>query len=123
MQRNVSSPKEYLEAIPSAQQPLVQHLRRLIKEESPSTREVIRWGMLCYDDDGTLFALAAQKDYVGLYVMATTAMKDLSKDLKGIDKGRGCLRFAKLQDVPSDTIRKLLARAVTLREVDGKPLP
>ena len=61
--------------------------------------------MLSYEDTGALFALAAQKGYVGVYVMATEAMKDMKSDLESIDHGKGCLRFKKLDSVPTETLR------------------
>jgi uncharacterized protein YdhG (YjbR/CyaY superfamily) len=102
--------------------PLLEHLRALIREAAPSAREEIRWGCLCYDDGGALFGLAAQKHYVGLYVMATQALKDLAEELKGIDHGKGCLRFKRISAVPTDTLRKLLAHAKSLRERECKEM-
>jgi uncharacterized protein YdhG (YjbR/CyaY superfamily) len=120
MQRHVSSPKEYLKAVPADQLPLLEHCRALIREAAPSAREEIRWGALCYDDGGALFGLAAQKHYVGLYVMATQALKDMQKELAGIDHGKGCLRFRTLAAVPTDTIRRLLTHAKSLAERECK---
>jgi uncharacterized protein YdhG (YjbR/CyaY superfamily) len=120
MQRHVASPQEYLKAVPAEQLPLLEHCRALIREAAPSAREEIRYGMLYYDDGGGLFGLGAQKHYVGLYVMATQALKDMQKELAGIDHGKGCLRFKNLAAVPTDTIRRLLAHAKSLRERDCK---
>jgi uncharacterized protein YdhG (YjbR/CyaY superfamily) len=122
MQRAVSSPQEYLEAIPAGQLPLLEHLRALIREAAPRATEEIRWGMLCYDDGGALFALGAQKHYVGLYVMATRAMDDMAEELKTLDHGKSCLRFKRLSAVPTETIRRLLAHAGTIRERECKEL-
>jgi hypothetical protein len=72
--------------------------------------------MLCYDHGGALFALAAQKYYVGLYVMATQALNDMANELSAIDHGKGCLRFKRLDGVPTETIRQLLALATSTNE-------
>jgi uncharacterized protein YdhG (YjbR/CyaY superfamily) len=111
MQRFVASPAEYLAAVPETQFPLVQHLRRLIMEAAPDLRETIRYGMLSYEDEGGLFALAAQKHYVGLYVMAPQAMLDLAEELKPLDHGKGCIRFKRLDLVPTQVISRLLHHA------------
>jgi uncharacterized protein YdhG (YjbR/CyaY superfamily) len=116
MQRKVASPDEYLAAVPPGQLPLLEHLRGLIRETVPAARVEIRWGMLCYDHGGALFGLAAQKNYVGLYVMATQALNDMAKELSAIDHGKGCLRFKRLDGVPTETIRQLLALAASTKE-------
>ncbi|MDR3633914.1 MAG: DUF1801 domain-containing protein [Isosphaeraceae bacterium] len=123
MKRDVSSPQAYLDAVPEAQMSLVTELRGLIREAVPGAVEEIRWGMLCYDDSGALFALAAQKNSVNLYVMATQALEDMAGELAALDHGKSCLRFKKLSGVPTETIRRLLAHARTLREREYKAQP
>ncbi len=116
MQRFVSTPAEYLAAVPEAQLPLLQHLRTLIREAAPDLREGIRYGMLSYEDDGALFGLAAQKHFVGLYVMAPRTLRDLADELEAIDHGKGCLRFKRLDQVPTPVISKLLRQAKASHE-------
>jgi uncharacterized protein YdhG (YjbR/CyaY superfamily) len=118
MQREVSSPAEYLAAVPAEQLPLINHIRHLIQKNAPSLRESIRYGMLAYEDHGGLLALAAQKHYVSLYVLATQALTDMATELHHIDHGKGCLRFKRLNDFPTDTIAKLLRHALTLSQRD-----
>jgi uncharacterized protein YdhG (YjbR/CyaY superfamily) len=120
MQRFVKTPREYLKAVPEGQRPLIDKLRELIREAAPEAREEIRYGMLAYDDDGGLFALAAQKHYVSLYVLATDVLISMKKELAGIDHGKGCLRFKKLESLPIDTLRELLSRAKASKERDCK---
>ena len=122
MQRDVATPAEYIAAVPEAQRALFDHLRALIRESAPNLREGIRWGMLSYEDTGALFALAAQKNYIGLYVMATEALKDMAAELETVDHGKGCLRFKKLDRVPAETIRKLLIYAHGLNERECRKL-
>ena len=119
MKRDVQSPEEYLATIPEAQRPLVDHLRRLVRTTAPGLPETIRWGMLSYGEP-SLFALAAQKQYVALYVMATAAVDGMAEALAGVDHGKGCLRFKEFDDVPTGTIRKLLGRARDLREEERR---
>jgi uncharacterized protein YdhG (YjbR/CyaY superfamily) len=116
MQRHVSTPTEYLAAVPAAQLPLLLHLRALIREAAPDLREVIRYGMLSYEDSGALFGLAAQKHFVGLYVMAPRALRELAEDLKSLDHGKGCLRFKRLEGLPTPVLAKLLHHAWASRE-------
>jgi uncharacterized protein YdhG (YjbR/CyaY superfamily) len=123
MKRAVTSPEVYLRKVPAGQLPLVEHLRDLIHKALPGVDAQIRRGMLAYDDNGSLFALAAQEHDVGLYVMATRTLEDMADELSGLDHGKGCLRFKELSAVPTETIRRLLAHAKTVRERECKPQP
>jgi uncharacterized protein YdhG (YjbR/CyaY superfamily) len=118
MQRKVDSPAEYLAAVPEKQLPMVEHLRALIKEAAPGAREEIRYGMLSYEDEGGLFGLAAQKHYVGLYVLATQAMREMAAELGSLDHGKGCIRFKRLETIPTPIIKKLLRLAMESGERD-----
>jgi uncharacterized protein YdhG (YjbR/CyaY superfamily) len=116
MQRFVSTPEEYLEAIPEPQLPLLQHLRSLILQTAPEAIEEIRYGMLAYELGGGLYGygLAAQKHFVALYV-GPQALADMADELKGIDHGKGCLRFKRLESVPTEVISRLLTHAISAR--------
>jgi uncharacterized protein YdhG (YjbR/CyaY superfamily) len=122
MQIDVATPAEYIASVPDAQRPLFDHLRTLIQASAPGLTEGVRWGMLSYEDTGALFALAAQKNYVGLYVMATEALKNMAVELEAVDHGKGCLRFKKLERVPTETISRLLTHALALRERECRKL-
>lgn len=75
MQRHVATIAEYLECLEADQLEIINMLRGLIKQAAPRVREGIKWGMLQYAQDGDLFALAAQKQYVSLY-MSTHVGRD-----------------------------------------------
>jgi uncharacterized protein YdhG (YjbR/CyaY superfamily) len=123
MQRTATSVQSYIASVKGEQLAILEQLRELVLDAVPEAEEKIRWGMLCYDDDGALFALAAQKNYVSLYVMATQALKGMAEELSAIDHGKGCLRFKKDSGVPTETIRRLLLHAKSIRERECKQLP
>jgi hypothetical protein len=52
--------------------------------------------------------------------MATQAVQDFSAQLEGVDRGKGCLRFKRLDSVPTETIKKLLVHAKDTRERECK---
>jgi uncharacterized protein YdhG (YjbR/CyaY superfamily) len=80
-------------------------------------------GMLCYDDAGALFALAAQKHFVGLYVMATRALQEVAEELKALGHGKGCIRFKRVEGVPTELISKPLVHAQGTHEHECRPKP
>ncbi|MGE3805139.1 MAG: iron chaperone [Gemmataceae bacterium] len=111
MQRKVDTPKEYLACLEGKQLEIVEQLRGLIKKAAPRAKEGIKWGMLHYDLDGDLCCLAAQKQYVSLYV-GGAALAEHAEALAEIDHGKGCLRFKKQEQVPDKAILALLRFAV-----------
>ena len=116
MQRHVATVAEYLEQVPQPQLPLLEALQALIRKTAPKLSEEIKYGMLGYCDGvGEVISLAAQKHYVGLYV-STQAVATLAEELQDIDHGKCCLRFKRLEQIPTATLRKLLELSLSLRK-------
>lgn len=108
MQRHVASVDAYLKLVPAGQLSIVEQLRKLVFASSKKLTERIEYGMLGFcDDQGPLYCVAAQKNYVCLYV-ATHAVAEMADELTEIDHGKCCLRFKRLEQIPVSTIRKLL---------------
>jgi uncharacterized protein YdhG (YjbR/CyaY superfamily) len=123
----------YLSELPEDRRAAMTEMRELIRKHLPKGYdEAVNWGMLCwqiplerYPDTYNgqplgYVALASQKNYFALYL--TSAYMDPEQDAalregfakagKKMDMGKSCLRFKKLDDLPLDTVAKLIA-AVT----------
>ena len=113
----VSTPREYLDALDvDWRKDLLLELRDLIKDAAPDYAESIEYKMLGYSDSkGLVFCLNAQKNYVSLYVGDTTKVDPSSDLLKGLDIGKGCIRFRKSVDVAKTKIAQFIAEAVKKR--------
>lgn len=116
MQYDVKTPAEYIDALEDDwRREKIEHLRTLIKSKAPDFVEGIEYKMLNYSDDkGTIFHLNAQKNYVSLY---TGNVKKVDPDgslLKGIDVGKGCIRFKKSIAISDTRIDEFVERAVEL---------
>ncbi|WP_421763112.1 DUF1801 domain-containing protein [Ekhidna sp.] len=75
--------------------------------------EGIRYKMLSYADDrGVVFQLNAQKNYVALYVGDASKVDPDGELLKGIDHGKGCLRFKKTTSLAETKIEAFIKNAV-----------
>jgi hypothetical protein len=87
------------------------------------------WGMISYEiplerystkynkQPLSYAALAAQKNYFALYQMTACSpglgawfREKFKKAGKKLDMGKSCVRFRKLDDLPLDVIRRLIAR-------------
>ena len=116
MQYEVKTPSEYMAALADDwRQPTLQQLRVMIKSSSPNLIEGIKYKMLSYSDDrGILFHLNAQKNHVGLYVGDISKIDPDGSLLKGLNIGKGCIRFSKSIVVGDTKIGQFIERALYL---------
>jgi uncharacterized protein YdhG (YjbR/CyaY superfamily) len=111
MKRDDTSPEAYRRSVEGLQAELLEAIRRVVLETAPSIEEGIRYGMLDYSGFANL---AAQKRYVSLYV-APAVLARHAKRFAGIDRGKSCLRFARLDQLDEGALRALLEDAGAAR--------
>lgn len=73
--------------------------------QTKSMKEASTWPVI---------ALAAQKNYISLYVMAVEngryLAEEYEKDLGKVNVGKSCIRFKKLDDLNLETVKKLISK-------------
>ncbi len=111
MKRDDRSPDHYRKSVEGAQRELLDAVRALVLEAAPDVEEGIRYGMLDYPG---LANLAAQKQYVSLYVMPVVLARH-AKAFAGVDHGKSCLRFKRLDQLDAASVRALLADVLAER--------
>ena len=123
MQYDVSSPKEYIESLESDwRKTKLQQLRELILKQDSNIYESINYKMLCFKlGDTTVFHLNAQRGYVSLYCGNIKKIDPAGKLLKGLNVGKGCVRFTKTKEVLNSSIEEFINNAVSLAK-EGKDL-
>ena len=125
-----STVEEYLESLPPDRREVVSRVRDVILRNLPAGyQERMNWGMISYEIPMERYphtyngqplsyaALAAQKNYYSLYLMATYALPggesslraDFEKAGKKLDMGKSCVRFKQLDDLPLDVIGRAIA--------------
>jgi uncharacterized protein YdhG (YjbR/CyaY superfamily) len=83
-------------------------LRSLILEAAPDLVETMKYRMPTYEyNEGMFCAFASQKHYMSLY-MDTEIVAKHKEDLAGLNLGKSCIRFRKLEQLPLDTIKVML---------------
>lgn len=93
----------------------LEELRKIIKSKAPSLSEGINYKMLSYGDkSGNVFHLNAQKHYVSLYVGDVGKIDPDGELLKGVNTGKGCIKFNKSLSLSSTRIEEFIERAVQL---------
>lgn len=110
---DVGTPEEYMEVLEDdwRKQKLLA-LRGLILKHGPEVTEGIQYKMLSYgDQNGVIFHLNAQQNYVSLYVGNASKVDPEGSLLKGIDVGKGCLRFKKTLKVENTKVEEFIVRS------------
>jgi hypothetical protein len=123
------SVKDYLETLPAERRRVIAKVRGLVRKHLPKGyRETLSWGSITYEIPLTRYpdtynqrplcyiGLAAQKNHYALYLMCAYMDADVLEMLKTgfkkagkkLDMGKSCLRFKKLEDLPLDTIGKVV---------------
>jgi len=104
MKRDSSSPDAYLADLDDDQREMVDAIREAIYAVAPDTEEEIEYGMLGYPP---LANLAGQKHYVALYV-APDVLARHKANFPGVDAGKSCLRFRRLEQIDGGALKPLL---------------
>jgi uncharacterized protein YdhG (YjbR/CyaY superfamily) len=126
-----TTPDAYLANLPEDRRKIISAVRDLILQNLPEGyQETINWGMLSYEIPLETYpdtynknplsnvGLAAQKNYNSLYLMAVYQNPADYQELMdafeamGIkpDMGKSCIRFKTLEQLPLDTIARLIAK-------------
>ena len=108
---------EYLAGLEPERREALTTLRSLILEVVPETAETMKYRMPTYEySGGVLCAFASQKHYMSLY-MDVELVDQHRQELAGLDVGKSCIRFRKLEKLPLDTARQILVE--TIQKVGG----
>lgn len=108
MQSSAKTVAAYLKELPAPRRSALSKLRKLVKQVAPDAKESMRYGMPYYELDAVpLFSLAAQKNYLAVYVCGIDVSKHKSK-LGKTSCGKGCIRFQSVEDLSLDGLREVL---------------
>jgi len=110
---------EYLENLAPERRAALAKLRSLVFEVAPDAVETMKYRMPTYEyEDAVLCAFASQKHYMSLY-MDTDIVENYREELTGLSIGKSCIRFRKLDQLPMDTIKRMLKETVRMRRSAG----
>ncbi len=137
MRSNAKTVKGYFEALPAERRAALEAVLRVVRKNLPKGyEEAVNWGMPTWQVPLSVYpdtynkqplmyaALASQKQYMALYLMNVYGFPALRKELeagfkksgKKLDRGKSCIRFRKVEDLPLDVIGKIV-RATPVAEL------
>ncbi|MEM9333171.1 MAG: DUF1801 domain-containing protein [Pseudomonadota bacterium] len=110
---DVETPEDYVNQLDDDwRRETLEEIRAIIKDKAPQLEESIHYKMLGYGMDGKqVFHLNAQRGYVSLYVGNASKVDPSGDLLKGLNVGKGCIRFTKTKKVGNTEIDKFIAIA------------
>ena len=116
MQYDVTTPTEYIRLLDDDwRKEKLLTLRELIQTKAPDIVEGIHYKMLSYgDDNGFAFHLNVQRHYVSLYVGNIEKIDPDGELLKGVNRGKSCIRFTKSISITETRIEEFIQKAIDL---------
>jgi uncharacterized protein YdhG (YjbR/CyaY superfamily) len=102
MKRDDSSPEAYRNDVEGELREMLEDVREVIFQVYDENEEIIEYGMLGYPG---LANLAAQKNYVALYVKPEV-LDNYRDQIK--DCGKSCIRFRKPEEIDREMLLNLL---------------
>ncbi|MBS0470842.1 MAG: DUF1801 domain-containing protein [Proteobacteria bacterium] len=107
VQSKAKSVAEYLKEADDTRRPVLAKFRKLAREILAECDEGMDYGMAAYKRNGELVtAFANQKGYIAFYA-GQRAIADHKAALKGIDCGKGCIRYKNVGKIDFDVVRSL----------------
>ncbi len=107
VQSKAATVAEYLKEADAARRPALTKFRKLARAGLPGCDEAIDYGMVVYKSGGEMVtAFANQKGYIAFYA-GRDAIEAHRQDLAGIDCGKGCVRYRKIDQIDFDIVASL----------------
>lgn len=100
---------EYLAEIPEKRLPALKKLRDLCLKHLPEHMESMAYRMPSYRrNDQVEVAFASQKQHICVYFLIHDVMRKNAERLKGLNHGKGCIRYANPDNINYELITELL---------------
>ncbi|HEY2068928.1 MAG TPA: DUF1801 domain-containing protein [Rhizomicrobium sp.] len=107
VQSKAATVDAYIKEADAKRKPALTRMRKIAREVLADCDEVMDYGMATYKRDGEMVtAFANQKGYLAFYA-GIGAMGRHKKELAGIDCGKGCIRYKKIDQIDFDVVRSL----------------
>jgi len=113
MKSDAKSVDDYLTQVPVKRLKALQKLRALCKELLVDYDESMAYKMPSYKKNNIVeIAFASQKQHICFYVLKHDVMLDNQDQLKGLNHGKGCIRYSNPTKIDFRLISKLLKDTV-----------
>lgn len=109
MKSKARSVQAYIAACPPESRKALKQLRTLVKASAPGATEKISYGILQFVVNGKgLLHIAGWKKHVSVYAVTAGVVRELKREIKAYQTGRGTLQFPLGQPMPRGLIRRIV---------------
>jgi len=109
MKSEAKSVDEYLTHAPEKRLDALNRIRELCLTHLPDHEETMVYNMPSYKRNNQVeVAFASQKQHICVYILIHEVMLNNEEGLKGLNHGKGCIRFSNPDKIDFDFIAKLI---------------
>lgn len=109
MKSEAKTVDQYINEAPEQRISALKQLRKLCLEHLRDYSEGMSYKMPSYTNENEVeVAFASQKQHICVYFLIHEVMLDNEELLKGLNHGKGCIRYSNPEKINYDLIRKLL---------------
>jgi uncharacterized protein YdhG (YjbR/CyaY superfamily) len=109
MKSNAKTVDEYLTQVPEKRISALKKIRQLCLENLPNHEESMIWNMPSYKRENQVeVAFASQKQHICVYFLIHEVMLNNKENLKGLNHGKGCIRYSNPSKIDYTFIATLL---------------
>jgi uncharacterized protein YdhG (YjbR/CyaY superfamily) len=107
---------EYLAAVPSEVQPVLEKLRKTIRSAAPQAEEVISYQIPTYKYHGPLVHFAAFRNHCSFFAVSKSIIDRFSNDLEPWDTSGTTIHFSAKNPLPASLVKKIVKARIEENE-------
>ena len=96
----------YIEQQAETLRPILNRLKKTIRDAIPDAQETIAWSMPTWKKNGNIIHFAVNPKHIGIYV-DEKAIEHFSEELKAYDTNKGVLRLDPQKEIPYALVAEL----------------
>ncbi len=113
MKSDAKTVTDYLTTVPEKRVSALTKLRELCLDHLPGYEETMAYNMPSYKRNNQVeVAFASQKQHICVYFLIHEVMLNNKEKLKGLNHGKGCIRYANPDKIDYQFITDLLKQTV-----------